>query len=248
VSRVAKYIFAPERFLRLFSGMLFRCGWQYFIAVLVLVSLQTCPIISLFGNGYSCGFSVIYSLSMLVVCSLSLYVPDACPLHPFMLIFPCSRSMFFCGVVSSSCPSAPVSSSMVNIVVYRVVAEFIILFTFSVVGIIGVFSGNLYFGFSHFIWLILQKQSYENTHSAFVRFDRFSPVFDFWFLRFAIYSFTLSGFRMSVFLAIRFSFWFILFIVCSPKPLFLSLIRVFMIVASMFLLSKALDVGCRHWM
>jgi len=67
------------------------------------------------GNGCSCGFLCRYILSISAVWVLSLYVPDACPLHPLMLIRACSASMSACVTFSSSCPSAPVSARILNI-------------------------------------------------------------------------------------------------------------------------------------
>jgi len=60
-----------------------------------------------------------------------------------MEIIPCSVSMSSRLVLSSSFPSAPVSAKIVKIVAYFWDALFTISSTFSVVGIIGVFSSTL---------------------------------------------------------------------------------------------------------
>lgn len=73
----------------------------------------------------------------------SLYVPDSCPLCPWTLIIPCSASMSFLVIPCSSAPSIPVSAMIENIVAYLRVAEFMILYAFSVVGISGVFGSYL---------------------------------------------------------------------------------------------------------
>ena len=56
-----------------------------------------------------------------------------------MLIIPFSASMSFLDVLSSSCPSTPVSVKIVKHVAIVGLAQSIILFTFSVLGISGIF-------------------------------------------------------------------------------------------------------------
>ena len=90
-----------------------------------------------------------YSLNICAVRDFSLYVPDACPFVPLMLIILCSKSMLFLCVLCSSCPSAPVSAKMVKMVAYRFVDAVIIFSTLAVVGMIGVFCSHLYLGGSH---------------------------------------------------------------------------------------------------
>ncbi len=110
------------------------------------------------GNGYSLWSFAKYSPSISVVRVFSLYVPDACPFVPLMLIILCSKSMLFLCVLCSSCPSAPVSTKMVKIVAYRFVDADIIFSMLAVVGIMGVFASHLYLGASHWSLFALHRQ------------------------------------------------------------------------------------------
>ena len=56
-----------------------------------------------------------------------------------MLIIPFSASMSFLVVLSSSCPSTPISAKIVKHVAIVGLAHPVILFTFSVLGISGIF-------------------------------------------------------------------------------------------------------------
>ena len=67
-------------------------------------------------------------------------------MHPLALMFPLSVSMSFRVTVASSCPSKPVSFRIVKIVAYLREAADIILSTFCVVGIRGIFLSHLYLG------------------------------------------------------------------------------------------------------
>ena len=69
-------------------------------------------------------------------------------------------------VVASSCPSTPVSLRMVKIVAYFRVEADIILSTFAVVGMSGIFRSHLYFGLVHWMLLVWQNQLY--TKQSFV--------------------------------------------------------------------------------
>ena len=91
-------------------------GWHSFFAALALVCPQIPPICFDVGNGYSFGCLAKYILSISAVAAFSLYVPESCIFMPVMLIIPCSWSMFFLLVISSSWASAPVSISILKIV------------------------------------------------------------------------------------------------------------------------------------
>jgi len=84
-----------------------------------------------------------YLRSISAVGVLSLYVPDVCPLHPLILICPCSRSMSLCRTLASSLPSVPISCWSVKITTYLCEAFEIIAFTLSRLGISGVCSSTL---------------------------------------------------------------------------------------------------------
>lgn len=71
---------------------------------------------------------------------------------------PCSLSMSWRFVVASSCPFKPVSLRIVKIVAYSLVEADMILSTFAVVGMSGIFRSHLYFGFVHWILLVWQNQ------------------------------------------------------------------------------------------
>ena len=75
---------------------------------------------------------------MSAVCCVSFIGLELWCLHPCALIIPCSSSIWFLGVLSSSLPSKPVSANIVNIVAYFLVDADIIFFTDSVVGIRGI--------------------------------------------------------------------------------------------------------------
>ena len=92
---------------------------------------------------------------------LSLYEAEACPLHPRMLISPFSLLMSFCVTLLSSCGEAAISTSSVNMGVKRLVADAIIAFTFSGVGISGLGASSLYHGLVHLITCFSQYFWYE---------------------------------------------------------------------------------------
>ena len=83
---------------------------------------------------------------MSAVFSLSLMALELCPLQPRALKIPLSMSISFRVTVASSCPSKPVSFRIVKIVAYLREAADIILSTFCVVGIRGIFLSHLYLG------------------------------------------------------------------------------------------------------
>lgn len=104
-----------------------------------------------------CEYLARYVLSISAVFGLSLNDRELCPLHLCTLIIPCSWSMSFLCVVTSSCASSPVSASIVKIVAYFGIDADMILLMFSVVGISGILRSVLYFAFSHWMPLVLQK-------------------------------------------------------------------------------------------
>jgi hypothetical protein len=123
--------------------MVFSCGSLSLLASLSLVCLHISPIAFEFGNGLFPVYLVRYSLSICAVCGLSLSDLELCPLHPCALIIPCSASMSFLCVVTSSCASNPVSARIVKIVAYFLDDALMILLMFSVVGISGIFLSHL---------------------------------------------------------------------------------------------------------
>jgi hypothetical protein len=101
------------------------------------------PMLFEFGNGLFPLYFARYVLSISAVCGFNLIDLELCPLHPCALMIPCSWSMSFRCVVTSSCPSSPVSARIVKIVAYFSVAALMILFMFSVVGIRGILRSHL---------------------------------------------------------------------------------------------------------
>jgi hypothetical protein len=96
-----------------------------------------------FGNGLFAVYVARYVLSISAVFCLSLNERELWPLHPCALIIPCSWSMSFLCVVTSSCASSPVSARIVNIVAYFLFVAAMILLMFSVVGMSGSFRSHL---------------------------------------------------------------------------------------------------------
>ena len=90
-----------------------------------------------------------YSLSISAVFCFSLYVAESCPFVPVMVIFPSSRFILLLGVLCSSSPSAAISAIIVKMVANFLLDAEIIFVTLSVVGIMGVPSVSLKYGFSY---------------------------------------------------------------------------------------------------
>ena len=90
-----------------------------------------------------------------------------------MLMMACVCSNWFRCVWCNSSPSTPISAISLNMVAnLKVVAE-MILFTWSVVGIIGVCKFHLKRGFSHWISLALVYHSYASANEHFDEFESF---------------------------------------------------------------------------
>jgi len=154
MSFVWSYFIVAKWCLRFRIGMFLSCGWLSLVARWFLVSLHASPNACAFGNGLFSVYLARYVLSICAVVALSLMLRELCPLHPCTLIIPFSASMSFRCVVTNSWASIPVSARIVNMVAYFLVDADIILFMFSVVGISGILRSHLYFGLSHFMWLV----------------------------------------------------------------------------------------------
>ena len=112
------YVVVANLCLRFLSGIFLSSGCWSFLAKLFRVLLHIFPMYIASGNGFSVVYLFRYCLSISAVSGFSLKLRDLCPLHPCALIIPCCLSMLFLVTVDSSCPSNPVSSSIVNIVAY----------------------------------------------------------------------------------------------------------------------------------
>lgn len=86
-----------------------------FLAARFLVSIHTWLIACAGGNGLSVGCVSRYSTSILVVCALSLYLPERCRFLPLMAIVACSRSISSRGMSDSSLGLHPISVKIVKI-------------------------------------------------------------------------------------------------------------------------------------
>lgn len=80
---------------------------------------------------------------MSAVLTFSLIPLELWLLQPCTLMIPCSLSIWLRVTDANSCPSNPVSFSIVNMVAYLRVADEIILSMFAVLGIIGIFLSHL---------------------------------------------------------------------------------------------------------
>ena len=109
---------------------------------------------------------------------------------------------------------------MVNMVAYFLVDAEIILSTFVVVGISGIFLSHVYFGFVHWILFVLQNQSYAKQSLVLV------ALLTLWF---AMYSLIECGLLRSAFWSSCLRLKPIDFIVFSCFPRCLAFIRVFII-------------------
>jgi len=105
-----------------------------------------------------------------------------------MLMMACVCSNWFRCVWCSSSPSTPVSAISLNMVANLSVVAEIILFTWSVVGMIGVVKFHLNLGFSHLSSLVLVYHSYASANEHFEEFASFE---------YPIAFFTSSGFIRS---------------------------------------------------
>jgi len=103
-------------------------------------------------------------------------------------MIPCVQSNWLRCVLCSSSPSTPVSAISLKMVAnFGVVAE-MIFSTWLVVGIIGIGSTHLNFGFCHWSPFVLQNQSYASVKETFEEFVSFA---------YAMACFTSSGFIRS---------------------------------------------------
>jgi len=129
---------------RFFSGI-FSISWLHnAFDALRLAFRHASAIWSGVGNGFvPFPYLLRYVLSISAVWFFRWYVPLRCCFTPFMRIMACSASMSSIVVSCSSFGSAPISARIVKVMVYFSVAWFIIAFTLSGVGIIGVLGSTL---------------------------------------------------------------------------------------------------------